>query len=109
MELEILIDRVHDIEMAARIQEQVVLKCYQKLQEAGVILEGTLLKPSITMLGVDCPTKPTPDDIARLAVQTLERLVPASVPGITFLSGGLSEEDASIFLNTINPVDCVGP
>ena len=73
------------------------------------MLEGTLLKPSMTVAGVDCPTKPTPDDVARLTVQTLERSVPASVPGITFLSGGLSEEDASIFLNTINTVDRVGP
>jgi len=109
VEPEILIDGVHDIETTARIQERVVSKCYQKLQEAGVMLEGTLLKPSMTVAGVDCPTKPTPDDVARLTVQTLERSVPASVPGITFLSGGLSEEDASIFLNTINTVDRVGP
>merc|ERR1712127_1000100 len=80
--------------------------CYQKLKEVGVMLEGTLLKPSMTVAGVDCPDKPTPDDVARLTVQTLERSVPASVPGITFLSGGLSEEDSSIFLNAI---DRVGP
>jgi len=44
-----------------------------------------------------------------LTVQTLERAVPVSVPGITFLSGGLSEEDSSIFLNAINSVDRKGP
>lgn len=109
VEPEILIDGVHDIETTAKIQERVVSKCYQKLKEVGVMLEGTLLKPSMTVAGVDCPTKPTPDDVARLTVQTLERSVPASVPGITFLSGGLSEEDSSIFLNAINAVDRVGP
>lgn len=47
--------------------------------------------------------------VARLTVQTLERSVPVSVPGITFLSGGLSEEDASIFLNAVNSIDRRGP
>lgn len=104
-----MIDGVHDIETTAKIQEKVVSVCYQKLKEAGVLLEGTLLKPSMTVAGVDCTDKPSPDDVARLTVQTLERSVPASVPGITFLSGGLSEEDSSIFLNAINSIDRVGP
>lgn len=109
VEPEILIDGTHDIETTAKVQERVVSICYQKLREVGVMLEGTLLKPSMTVAGVDCPEKPSPDDVARLTVQTLERSVPASVPGITFLSGGLSEEDSSIFLNAINTVDRVGP
>ena len=37
---------------------------YQKLKECGVLLEGTLLKPSMTVAGVDCPEKPTPADVA---------------------------------------------
>jgi fructose-bisphosphate aldolase class I len=109
VEPEILIDGIHDIETTARIQERVVSITYEKLREAGVMLEGTLLKPSMTVAGIDCPNKPTPADVARLTVQTLERSVPASVPGITFLSGGLSEEDSSIFLNSINSVERVGP
>merc|ERR1719413_64691 len=109
VEPEILIDGVHDIETTAAIQERVVSITYQKLKECGVLLEGTLLKPSMTVAGVDCTDQPTPDDVARLTVQTLERSVPASVPGITFLSGGLSEEDSSIFLNAINRVDRKGP
>lgn len=109
VEPEILIDGIHDIETTAAVQERVVSITYQKLKECGVLLEGTLLKPSMTVAGVDCPEKPTPADVARLTVQTLERSVPASVPGITFLSGGLSEEDSSIFLNSINSIDRVGP
>merc|ERR1719410_3267228 len=109
VEPEILIDGSHDIETTARIQEVVVSRTYQKLKEVGVMLEGTLLKPSMTVAGVDCPEKSSPDEVARLTVQTLERSVPASVPGITFLSGGLSEEDSSIFLNAINTVKRVGP
>jgi len=109
VEPEILIDGVHDIETTAAIQEKVVSKCYEKLKDVGCLLEGTLLKPSMTVAGVDCPNAPTPDQVAELTVRTLERSVPASVPGITFLSGGLSEEDSSIFLNAINKVDRVGP
>merc|ERR1719148_611512 len=90
VEPEILIDGTHDIETTARIQEGVIRKCYQKLAECGVMLEGTLLKPSMTVAGVDCTTKPTPADVARLTVQTLENSVPVSMPGVTFLSGGLA-------------------
>jgi len=109
VEPEILIDGTHNIETTARIQEVVIRKCYQKLAECGVMLEGTLLKPSMTVAGVDCTEKPTPADVARLTVQTLENSVPASMPGVTFLSGGLAEEDSSIFLNEINKIDRVGP
>ena len=91
------------------MQEQVVTTVYKKLQECGAMLEGTLLKPSMTVSGVDCKDKPTPEQIAEYTVQTLQRSVPAAVPGITFLSGGISEEDSSIYLIEINKIDRVGP
>jgi fructose-bisphosphate aldolase class I len=72
-------------------------------------MEGTLLKPSMTVNGVDCKDKASIEDVAKMTVQTLERTVPASVPGITFLSGGLSEEDSSLFLNAINGIKRKGP
>mmetsp|Transcript_18766 Transcript_18766/g.25037 ORF Transcript_18766/g.25037 Transcript_18766/m.25037 type:complete len:202 (-) Transcript_18766:312-917(-) len=109
VEPEILIDGTHDIGTTARVQEKVVSVVYQKLRECGVLLEGTLLKPSMTVNGVDCPNRATPDEVAKLTVQTLERSVPASMPGVTFLSGGLSEEDSSIFLNEINAISRKGP
>lgn len=109
VEPEILIDGDHDIETTAKVQERVVSTVYKKLQECGVMLEGTLLKPSMTVNGVDCPNKAKPEQIAAMTVQTLQRCVPAAVPGITFLSGGISEEDSSIYLNQINKVDRVGP
>ena len=51
----------------------------------------------------------TPQKIAEYTIRTLERTVPPSVPGITFLSGGLSEEEASIYLNTMNQIKRKGP
>jgi len=65
VEPEILIDGTHDIETTAKVQEKVVSVCYQKLKECGVLLEGTLLKPSMTVAGVDCTDKPTPQDVSK--------------------------------------------
>merc|ERR1719162_573787 len=97
VEPEILIDGTHDIYETA------------KVQECGVMLEGTLLKPSMTVCGVDCEDKPAVEEIARLTVQTLSRSIPSAMPGVTFLSGGISEEDSSIYLNEINKIDRVAP
>lgn len=109
VEPEILIDGDHDIYTTAKIQERVITTVYKKLQECGVMLEGTLLKPSMTVCGVDCKCKPEVEEIARLTVQTLSRSIPSAMPGVTFLSGGISEEDSSIYLNEINKIDRVAP
>ncbi len=102
VEPEILIDGAHDIVTTARVQERVLTTVYAKLQDNGVLLEGSLLKPSMTVPGVECPDKSDPATIAKMTVQTLDRSLPPAMPGVTFLSGGISEEDASIYLNEIN-------
>jgi fructose-bisphosphate aldolase class I len=109
VEPEILMDGDHDIATTAAVQERVIAAVYKACNDNGVYLEGSLLKPSMTVPGVECKEKSSPEEVAKYTIQTLERVVPASVPGITFLSGGLSEEDASIFLNTMNQQDRVGP
>jgi len=109
VEPEILIDGTHDIYSTAKVQERVITTVYKKLQECGVMLEGSLLKPSMTVCGVDCEDRPDVEEIARLTVQTLSRSIPSAMPGVTFLSGGISEEDSSIYLNEINKIDRVAP
>lgn len=52
--------------------------------------------------GQSHPVKFSPEDVAKATVTALQRTVPAAVPGITFLSGGQSEEEASVNLNAIN-------
>merc|ERR1712176_1704720 len=89
VEPEILIDGSHDLATTARVQERVLTTVYAKLQDNGVLLEGSLLKPSMT-------------------VQTLDRCLPPAMPGVTFLSGGISEEDSSLYLNEINKLDRKG-
>merc|ERR1719355_506475 len=105
VEPEILIDGTHGIETTARIQERVLTTVYGKLRDNGVLLEGSLLKPSMTVPGVECPDKSDPATIAQMTVRTLERCLPPRMPGVTFLSGGISEEDSSIYLNEINKVE----
>merc|ERR1712123_359164 len=89
-------------------QKRFIATVYKYLEENNVMLEGTLLKPSMTVSGVECTTKPTPAEVASETVKTLESCIPPAMPGVTFLSGGISEEDASIYLNEINKIDRKG-
>ena len=102
IEPEILMDGDHTIEKTAEVQEEVIKTVYKACQTNGVLLEGTLLKPSMTVNGADCSDKADPQKVAEMTIRTMERCVPASVPGIVFLSGGLSEEAASVYLNNMN-------
>ncbi|XP_013413192.1 fructose-bisphosphate aldolase [Lingula anatina] len=102
VEPEVLPDGDHDLETAQRVTEQVLAFTYKALSDHHVFLEGTLLKPNMVTAGFSCSKKYTAEDIARATVTTLARTVPAAVPGITFLSGGQSEEEASVNLDAIN-------
>jgi len=109
VEPEILMDGDHNIDKTAYVQEKVLAAVYKALSDNNVFLEGTLLKPSMTVPGAECTEPVTKEKIAEYTIRTLERTVPSSVPGITFLSGGLSEEEASIYLNTMNQIKRKGP
>ncbi|XP_071503544.1 LOW QUALITY PROTEIN: fructose-bisphosphate aldolase A-like, partial [Diadema antillarum] len=102
VEPEVLPDGTHDLERAMYVTEMVLAATYKALNDHHVYLEGTLLKPNMVTAGQSCTKKYTPEQIAEATVTALNRTVPAAVPGITFLSGGQSEEDASINLNAIN-------
>jgi fructose-bisphosphate aldolase class I len=108
VEPEILMDGDHDIATCASVQEWVLRTVYEALATNGVFLEGTLLKPSMTTAGADCPEQASLDEVGDFTVRTLARSVPAAVPAILFLSGGLSEEDASLCLNAINEAAAQG-
>nr|ABK22375.1 unknown [Picea sitchensis] len=101
VEPEILTDGSHDIHKCAAVTENVVAAVYKALNDHHVLLEGTLLKPNMVLPGTDGPKAP-PEEIAEHTVRALQRTVPAAVPGIVFLSGGQSEEEATLNLNAIN-------
>jgi fructose-bisphosphate aldolase, class I len=109
VEPEILMDGDHSIETTAKVQERVLAAVYKALSDNGVFLEGSLLKPSMTLPGSDCGETVTAEKIAEYTVRTLERHVPSAVPGVMFLSGGMSEEEASINLNALNKRARKGP
>ncbi|KAJ8250907.1 hypothetical protein GJAV_G00214630 [Gymnothorax javanicus] len=102
VEPEILPDGDHDLKRCQYVTEKVLAAVYKALSDHHVYLEGTLLKPNMVTSGHSCPHKYTPQEIAMATVTALRRTVPPAVPGICFLSGGQSEEEATINLNAIN-------
>ncbi|GAV03460.1 hypothetical protein RvY_13880-2 [Ramazzottius varieornatus] len=102
VEPEVLPDGDHDLERAQWITEKVLAMQYKALSDHHVYLEGTLLKPNMVTAGMQCPKKYSHQDIARATVTALARTVPPAVVGVVFLSGGQSEEDATVNLDAIN-------
>jgi fructose-bisphosphate aldolase class I len=102
VEPEILSDGDHSIEHCAYVTERVLSAVFKALNDHHILLEGCLLKPNMVTPGSDCPNKATPADVAFYTVRSLQRTVPPALVGVTFLSGGQSEEDASLNLNAMN-------
>lgn len=102
VEPEILTDGDHSIEHCAMVTEKVLAAVFKALNDHHILLEGCLLKPNMVTPGSDNPVKATPADVAFYTVRTLQRTVPPALVGVTFLSGGQSEEDASVNLNAMN-------
>ncbi|URE30633.1 Protein phosphatase 2A regulatory B subunit (B56 family) [Musa troglodytarum] len=101
VEPEILVDGPHDIKKCADVTERVLAACYKALNDHHVLLEGTLLKPNMVTPGSES-AKVAPEVVAEHTVRALQRTVPAAVPAIVFLSGGQSEEEATLNLNAMN-------
>eukprot|EP01098_Paradermamoeba_levis_P006549 TRINITY_DN2719_c0_g1_i2.p1 TRINITY_DN2719_c0_g1~~TRINITY_DN2719_c0_g1_i2.p1 ORF type:complete len:358 (-),score=130.80 TRINITY_DN2719_c0_g1_i2:29-1102(-) len=108
VEPEVLIDGTHDIDASARATEDTLSYVFKALNDHHVFLEGILLKPNMVTPGADSTKKATTEEIAHYTVRTLQRTVPASVKGITFLSGGQGEEEATVNLNSLNALP-LGP
>ena len=104
VEPEILSDGSHSIDVCAAVTERVLSACYKALNDHHALLEGTLLKPNMVLAGVDGP-KADVQTAAYLTVRTLSRTVPAAVPGVVFLSGGQSEEEATAHLAAMNQIE----
>jgi fructose-bisphosphate aldolase, class I len=102
VEPEVLMDGDHTIETSFRVTSKVLNALYTELHDQRVELEGTLLKPNMVLSGYDAPEKASADEVAELTIRCFLRHVPAAVPGIVFLSGGQSDEDATAHLNAMN-------
>lgn len=104
VEPEILTDGDHDIAVCAQVTEKVLSAVFRQLNKHGVLLEGALLKPNMVTPGSECPNKSSAEEIAFFTVRALARTVPPALPGVMFLSGGQSEEEASLNLNAMNKI-----
>jgi fructose-bisphosphate aldolase class I len=102
VEPEVLMDGTHTIERAFSVTSRVLGAVYTELFDQKVRLEGTLLKPNMVLTGYEAPDHASPDDVAEWTLKCFYRHVPAAVPGIVFLSGGQSDEDATANLNAMN-------
>ncbi|XP_057983042.1 fructose-bisphosphate aldolase 1, cytoplasmic [Malania oleifera] len=108
VEPEILVDGPHDIDRCADVTERVLAACYKALNDHHVLLEGTLLKPNMVTPGSEAK-KVAPEVIAEYTVRALQRTMPAAVPAVVFLSGGQSEEEATLNLNAMNKLQVKRP
>ena len=102
VEPEVLMDGDHDIGRCFEATERILQRLYPALFEQGVRLEGTLLKPNMVLSGKDAPDRAAPDQVAAETIRCFRRAVPAAVPGVVFLSGGQSDDEATRNLDALN-------
>jgi len=102
VEPEVLMDGDHDIDVCYEVTEVTLRSLFAALYDQNVMLEGTILKASMVVSGKDCPEQASLDEVAEMTLRCLRSTVPATLPGIVFLSGGQSDEDATAHLNAMN-------
>ncbi len=102
VEPEVLMDGDHDIDTCYEATEAALRAVYYQLGHQRVALAGTLLKPNMVLSGKSADNRAGPQRVAEATVACLLETVPAAVPGILFLSGGQSDEEATVNLDTIN-------
>jgi fructose-bisphosphate aldolase class I len=102
VEPEVLMDGDHDIDRCVEVTSRVLNKTFQELRIQRVALEGMVLKPNMAVSGKKCARQAPVAEVAEKTVRMLKRCVPAAVPGIAFLSGGQSDEEATAHLDAMN-------
>jgi fructose-bisphosphate aldolase class I len=102
VEPEVLMDGDHDIDRCYEVTQRVLNKTFQELRIQRVALEGMVLKPNMAVSGKKCPKQASVEEVAEKTVRLLKSCVPAAVPGIAFLSGGQSDEEATAHLNAMH-------
>jgi fructose-bisphosphate aldolase class I len=104
VEPEVLMDGTHDIQRSYHVTSRVLNAVYTELFDQRLDVEGTLLKPNMVLSGYEASQRADADEVAEWTLRCFSKHVPAAVPGIVFLSGGQSDEDATANLNAMNAV-----
>ena len=102
VEPEVLLDGDHDIQTAYEVTEVVLRGVFDALYSQNVMLEGTILKASMVLPGRDCEEEADVEEVAEATLMCLKSSVPAILPGIVFLSGGQSDDEATAHLDAMN-------
>jgi fructose-bisphosphate aldolase class I len=102
VEPEVLMDGDHDIARCYEVTEFVLKETFQELYYQKVALEGMILKPNMAIAGKKSSTQAGVDEVAEKTLRLLKSCVPAAVPGIAFLSGGQSDQNATAHLDAMN-------
>ena len=95
----------HDLTRSFEVTQHAQQLVFEALANQGVNLEGIVLKPSMVISGSDASDRAGAEEVARETLRCLYSTVPPAVPGIAFLSGGQSDEEATTHLNTMNNLD----
>lgn len=104
VEPEVLMDGAHDIDTCFKVTEWVLQETFQQLYYQKVALEGMVLKPNMVVSGKKSAKQAGVQEVAEKTVKLLKACVPSAVPGIAFLSGGQSDEDATAHLDAMNKI-----
>jgi fructose-bisphosphate aldolase class I len=104
VEPEVLMDGDHDIDRCFEVTEFVLKETFQELYYAKVALEGMVLKPNMAIAGKKAKNRAGAAEVAERTVRLLKNCVPGAVPGIAFLSGGQSDEEATAHLDAMNKI-----
>jgi fructose-bisphosphate aldolase class I len=102
VEPEVLQDGTHTIEESSKATGRVLQALYTELHDQRIEYRGALLKPNMVMSGYEASSRASVDEVAAATLECFYKHVPAAVPGIVFLSGGQSDEDATGHLNAMN-------
>jgi fructose-bisphosphate aldolase class I len=102
VEPEVLQDGTHTIEQSRKATGRVLQAVYTELHDQRIEFRGTLLKPNMVLSGYDAPNRASAEEVADVTLECFYKHIPAAVPGIVFLSGGQSDEDATAHLNAMN-------
>ncbi|MBI3573614.1 fructose-bisphosphate aldolase class I [Candidatus Kaiserbacteria bacterium] len=102
VEPEVLMDWSNTIDVCRDATERTLVAVFEELKNAGVAIEGIILKPNMIIPGKESGTKAAPQEVAQMTVELFKKVLPANLPGVVFLSGGQSEVESTENLNAIN-------
>jgi fructose-bisphosphate aldolase, class I len=102
VEPEVLMDGDHSIETSFDVTSRTLHAVFTELRDQRVHFEQMLLKPNMVLSGYEAPRRAGVQEVAEATIRCFRRHVPAAVPGIVFLSGGQTDEDATAHLNAMN-------